>query len=89
MAIRKFKPTTPGQRNKAISAFDEITTNKPQKSLLAPLKRTGGRNNTGQMTMLLQRFLLSSTILTVVHVSHSYSTKMVRSVISSLLPDLR
>ena len=51
MAIRKFKPTTPGQRNKAISAFDEITTNKPQKSLLAPLKRTGGRNNTGQMTM--------------------------------------
>ncbi|MGM9752613.1 MAG: 50S ribosomal protein L2 [Candidatus Cryptobacteroides sp.] len=51
MAIRKFKPTTPGQRNKAISAFDEITTNKPQKSLLEPLKRTGGRNNTGQMTM--------------------------------------
>ena len=51
MAIRKFKPTTPGQRNKAISAFDEINTNKPQKSLLAPLKRTGGRNNTGQMTM--------------------------------------
>ena len=51
MAIKKFKPTTPGQRNKAISAFDEITTNKPQKSLLAPLKRTGGRNNTGQMTM--------------------------------------
>lgn len=51
MAIRKFKPTTPGQRNKAISAFDEITTNKPRKSLLAPLKRTGGRNNTGQMTM--------------------------------------
>ena len=47
MAIRKFKPTTPGQRNKAISAFDEITTNKPQKSLLAPLKRAGGRNNTG------------------------------------------
>ena len=51
MAIKKFKPTTPGQRNKAISAFTEITTNKPQKSLLAPLKRTGGRNNTGQMTM--------------------------------------
>ena len=51
MAIRKFKPTTPGQRNKAIRAFDEITTNKPQKSVLAPHKRTGGRNNTGQMTM--------------------------------------
>ena len=51
MAIRKFKPVTPGQRNKAISAFDEITAKKPQKSLLAPLKGTGGRNNTGQMTM--------------------------------------
>ena len=51
MAIRKFNPVTPGQRNKAISSFEEITTNKPQKSLLEPLKRTGGRNNTGQMTM--------------------------------------
>ncbi len=51
MAIRKFKPVTPGQRNKAISAFDEITTNKPHKALLEPLKSTGGRNNTGQMTM--------------------------------------
>ena len=51
MTIRKFKPVTPGQRNKAISSFEEITTNKPQKSLLEPLKRTGGRNNTGQMTM--------------------------------------
>ena len=51
MAIRKFKPVTPGQRNKAISAFDEITAKKPQKSLLEPLKGTGGRNNTGQMTM--------------------------------------
>jgi len=51
MAVKKFKPVTPGQRNKVISAFDEITTSKPQKSLLEPLKRTGGRNNTGQMTM--------------------------------------
>ena len=51
MAVRKFKPVTPGQRNKVISAFDEITTNKPQKSLLEPLKSTGGRNNTGQMTV--------------------------------------
>ncbi|MCQ2160729.1 MAG: 50S ribosomal protein L2 [Bacteroidales bacterium] len=51
MAVRKFKPVTPGTRNKVISSFDEITTNKPQKSLLEPLKRTGGRNNTGQMTM--------------------------------------
>ena len=51
MAVRKYKPVTPGQRNKAISSFEEITTNKPQKSLLEPLKSTGGRNNTGQMTV--------------------------------------
>src|SRR5574344_2491991 len=51
MAIRKFKPVTPGQRNKAISTFEEITTDKPHKSLLEPLKSTGGRNNSGQMTM--------------------------------------
>ena len=51
MAVRKFKPVTPGQRNKVISAFDEITCSVPEKSLLAPLKRTGGRNNSGKMTM--------------------------------------
>ena len=45
MAIRKFKPTTPGQRNKAISAFDEITCT------LEPIRKSGGRNNTGKMTM--------------------------------------
>ena len=51
MAVRKFKPVTPGQRNKVISSFTEITTNKPHKALLEPLKSTGGRNNTGQMTV--------------------------------------
>ena len=51
MAVRKFKPVTPGQRNKVISAFDEITCSVPEKSLLAPLKRTGGRNSSGEMTM--------------------------------------
>lgn len=51
MAIRKYKPTTPGQRNKAISSFDEITCKKPHKALLEPLKSSGGRNNTGQMTI--------------------------------------
>ncbi len=51
MAVRKYKPVTPGQRNKVISAFDDITAKKPQKSLLEPLKSTGGRNNTGQMTV--------------------------------------
>ena len=48
MAVRKFKPVTPGQRNKVISAFDDITAKKPCKALLEPLKSTGGRNNTGQ-----------------------------------------
>ncbi len=51
MAIRKFKPVTPGTRNKAISAFDEITCSTPEKSLLRPLRGTGGRNNQGKMTM--------------------------------------
>jgi len=51
MAVRKFKPVTPGQRGKLISTFGEITTDKPEKSLLAPIKKSGGRNNTGKMTM--------------------------------------
>ena len=51
MAVRKFKPVTPGQRNKVISAFDEITCTTPEKSLLEPLRKTGGRNNSGKMTM--------------------------------------
>ena len=51
MGLRKLKPTTPGQRHKIISTFEEITTNKPEKSLLAPIKKSGGRNNTGKMTM--------------------------------------
>ena len=51
MAVRKFKPVTPGQRNKIISAFDDITCTVPEKSLLRPLRKTGGRNNTGKMTM--------------------------------------
>ena len=51
MAVRKFKPVTPGQRNKVISAFDDITAKRPEKSLLEPLKKSGGRNNQGKMTM--------------------------------------
>ena len=51
MAIKKYKPVTPGQRNKAISSFEELTTDKPHKALLEPLKSTGGRNNTGQLTV--------------------------------------
>ncbi len=51
MALRKLKPITPGQRHKIVSTFDDITTNKPEKSLLETKKRSGGRNNTGKMTM--------------------------------------
>ena len=51
MAVRKLKPTTPGQRNKVIGLFDTITSSTPEKSLLRPLKKTGGRDNTGKMTM--------------------------------------
>ncbi|MFI3295705.1 MAG: 50S ribosomal protein L2 [Rikenellaceae bacterium] len=52
MAVKKFKPTTPGQRHKIIGTFDDITASKPEKSLVAPLwSRGGGRNNTGKMTM--------------------------------------
>lgn len=51
MAVRNLKPVTPGQRHKIIGTFDEITASKPEKSLLAPLKKSGGRNTTGKMTM--------------------------------------
>lgn len=50
MALRKLKPVTPGTRFYTISTFEEITTDKPFKKLLKPLKRTGGRNNTGRIT---------------------------------------
>ena len=52
MAIKKYKPTTPGQRFKEISAYDDLTPGTtPEKSLLKPIKKSGGRNNTGKMTM--------------------------------------
>lgn len=51
MAVRKFKPVTPGQRQKVAGIFDDITSATPEKSLLRPIKKSGGRNNTGKMTM--------------------------------------
>ena len=50
MAIKKYKPTSPGQRNMSVSGFDEITTSTPEKSLLRPKSKTGGRNNNGRIT---------------------------------------
>ena len=51
MSVRKLKPITPGQRFRVVNGFDAITTDKPEKSLLAPKKRSGGRNSQGKMTM--------------------------------------
>ena len=51
MAVKKFNPVTPGQRHKVIGTFDDITSSVPEKSLLEPKKSTGGRNNSGKMTV--------------------------------------
>jgi len=50
MAIRKYKPTTPGRRGASVSDFAEITRSTPEKSLLKPLHKTGGRNSAGRIT---------------------------------------
>lgn len=50
MAVKKFVPTSPGKRYMTVSDFSEITTDKPEKSLLEPLKRKGGRNQQGKIT---------------------------------------
>ena len=50
MPVKTVKPTTPGQRQKSISTFEEITKSKPEKSLVRPLKKSGGRNNKGRIT---------------------------------------
>jgi len=50
MAIKKYKPTTPGRRGMTSLSFEELTTNKPEKSLTEPLKKNSGRNNTGKIT---------------------------------------
>ena len=50
MPIKKYKPTTPGRRGMSSLTFEEITTNKPEKSLVVPLKSKGGRNNNGRIT---------------------------------------
>src|SRR5215217_9210236 len=50
MAIRKYKPTTPGRRGSSVADFAEITRSTPEKSLLRPLSKSGGRNNQGRIT---------------------------------------
>jgi large subunit ribosomal protein L2 len=51
MALKKFKPVTAGTRFKVGNTYEEITTNRPEKSLTVPIKSTGGRNSSGKMTM--------------------------------------
>ena len=51
MGIKVYKPTSPGRRNMSVSTFEEITTDKPEKSLLAPLTKKAGRNNQGKITV--------------------------------------
>ncbi|MCL1840374.1 MAG: 50S ribosomal protein L2 [Propionibacteriaceae bacterium] len=50
MAIRKFKPTTPGRRGSSVSDFSEVTRSTPEKSLVTSKPKTGGRNNQGRIT---------------------------------------
>src|SRR5919108_5976892 len=51
MPLKQYKPTSPGRRFGTVSDFAEITKKEPEKSLLRPKKRTGGRNNQGRLTM--------------------------------------
>lgn len=51
MSLKKFKPTTPGQRHKIISDYSEVTASKPEKSLVVGKSKSGGRNHDGKMTM--------------------------------------
>ena len=51
MAIRKYKPTSPGRRFQTVAVFDELTSTKPYKPLTEPLSKSGGRNNMGRVTM--------------------------------------
>ena len=51
MSLREYKPTSPGRRDTVYDDFSDITTNKPEKSLLAPLAKKGGRNNRGRVTV--------------------------------------
>ena len=50
MALKKFKPTSPGRRFMTVSGFEEVTRSKPEKSLTSSVKKTGGRNNKGRIT---------------------------------------
>ena len=50
MAVKRYKPTSAGRRNMSVAGFEEITKDRPERSLLSPVKKTGGRNNKGRIT---------------------------------------
>ena len=50
MSLKSFKPTTPSNRYKILPSFEEITKSKPEKALLEPIRKSGGRNNNGRIT---------------------------------------
>src|ERR671915_1022883 len=50
MALKRYKPTSPGRRFRSVSTFEEVTRTEPEKSLVQPVKRKGGRNNQGRIT---------------------------------------
>lgn len=60
MSVRKLKPITPGQRFRVVNGYDAITTDKPEKSLLVPKKRSGGRNSQAMGLLKLLRGLKKS-----------------------------
>ena len=51
MSIKKYKPTSPARRQMTVLTLEEITKKEPEKSLLAPIKKTGGRNSYGRITV--------------------------------------
>jgi large subunit ribosomal protein L2 len=51
MGIKKYNPTTPGRRFMSIQTYEEVTKSEPERSLLAPIAKKGGRNNNGRITM--------------------------------------
>ena len=89
MAVRKFKPTTPGQRHKIIGTFEEITASVPEKSLVYGKKSSGGRNNEGKMTMRYLGGGHRKVIRTVRLVSHCYFMLMVKKDILLLPMDCK
>ena len=62
MALKKFKPYTPSNRYKELPSFEEITKDTPEKSLLFPLKKSGGRNNRGRITCRHRGVVISVNI---------------------------